>query len=99
MGFGLKKIQAAVETYFENKDIVVPEYYTFKDEESNVVRTFQLNRVQRFFVTFHEPSSCFVAQMLSNVVMAVIVVNIIVNIMMTLPQYRSVAVTSCSDPA
>lgn len=99
MGFGLKKIQAAVETYFENKDIFVPVYYTFKDEESNVVRTFDLNRVQRFFMTFHEPSSCFVAQILSNAVMSVIVVNIIVNIMMTLPQYRSVVVTSCSDPA
>ena len=99
MGWGFKKIRAAVETYFENKDIFVPEFYTFKDEESNQVRTYDLNRVQRLFMTFHEPSSCFVAQILSNAVMSVIVLNIIVNIMMTLPQYRNVTVTSCSKPA
>ena len=99
MGWGVKKARLALEQYFESKDIFVPEYYTFRDEESGAVRHYELNFVQRFFLTFHEPGSCFVATILSNVVMGVIVVNIIVNIMMTLPQYRTETVTNCASPA
>ena len=83
MVFGFTKVKLAFEQYFENKNIFVPVHYTFKDDENNVVRNYELNHLQRFFLTFHEPSSCFVATVTSNMIMSVIVLNIIVNIMMT----------------
>lgn len=92
-------MRASVETYFESKAIFVPERYTFVDEETRLVRQYDLDHIQRFFMTFHEPSSCFIATVASNSVMLVIVINIVVNILMTLPQYRSVAVDSCNSPA
>ena len=57
MGWGISKVSLAIEQYFENKDIFVPKYYVFKDEENSVTRNFELNNIQRFFLTFHEPSS------------------------------------------
>ena len=98
MVWGFSKAKLACEQYFENKDIFVPVHYTYKDEENNAVRNYELNAIQRFFLTFHEPGSCFVATVTSNIIMSVIVLNIIVNIMMTLPQYRDEYVSSCTNP-
>jgi voltage-gated potassium channel Kch len=94
-----QEAKLAFEHYFEENDFFVPEVYYFRDEETGAERTYTLTWIQRFFLTLHEPSSSIMSSICSNTIMAVILLNIIVNVMMTLPQYRGYPVDDCSSPA
>lgn len=94
-----QEAKLAFDHYFEEHDFFVPEIYFFRDEETGMERTYTLTWIQRFFLTLHEPSSSIMSSICSNTIMAVILLNIIVNVMMTLPQFREYPVDSCNSPA
>ena len=95
----VQSIKLWFDSYFGEKPFACPKEYNWTDEEGGEKRKYELTTLQRFFVTMHEPSSCIGAQWISNFVMAVILLNIIVNVMMTLPQYRRYPVSNCAAPA
>ena len=76
-----------------------PEDYSYEDHKG-VTRAYTLSKVSsRVFVTLETSESCKLGTYIYQIVMTVIILNIIVNVLMTLPEYRNVAVTSCSSPA
>ena len=76
-----------------------PVDYSYEDHKG-VLRKYELTSVSsRIFVTLETSDSCKLGSYIYQLVMAVIILNIIVNVLMTLPNYRNVPVSSCSSPA
>jgi voltage-gated potassium channel Kch len=73
--------------------------YSFEDRKS-VIRHYNLDTYSsRMFVTLELSESCKIATYIYQFVMTVIILNIVANVLMTLPYYRTVEVTSCANPA
>lgn len=76
-----------------------PVDYTYEDHKG-ILRSYTLDSTaSRIFVTLETSDSCKLASYIYQFVMAVIILNIVANVLMTLPYYRNVPVASCASPA
>lgn len=83
----------------DSRPWIVGDEYCYEDRK-NVVRSYKLDSwMSRVFVILELSESCKLATYIYQFVMCVIIVNIIANVMMSLPAYRDVAVSSCANPA
>ena len=74
--------------------------YTVADKDSATVRKYNLKHwYQRLFTTLEHSESCILGNYIYQIIMTVILVNVIANVFMTLPQFRRVSVTNCTSPA
>ena len=83
----------------DSRPWLCPINYKYEDHKG-VMRKYELTSISsRVFVTLETSDSCKLGSYIYQLVMAVIILNIIVNVLMTLPMYRNVHVTSCASPA
>lgn len=61
-------------------------------------RVYDLNIFERAFVCLDDPSACIIGSNLSNIVMAVILLNLIIGIMLTIGPFRNETPKSCTKP-
>jgi len=56
---------------------------------------FVLNQFERFFVLINDPNSCIIGNIIGNIVVAVIALNTIISLVLTIGRYRNEPVTHC----
>ena len=80
------------------KPLFVPRDFSLAAKNYRDQRVYDLNNYERFFVGLNDPQSCIIASFWSNCMMAVIFLNLIIGIMMTIGIYRNIMPATCDYP-
>ena len=76
--------------------LYVPElYHKKRSSKSNAEDEYPLDNFERLFVCLNDSNSCIIASVIGQAVMMVILLNIIVGVILTIPAYRNQQTSYC----